>query len=196
MSLKLVTPPTETPVTLDEAKAHLRVDTTDDDALIESLIQVATAYLDGKDGLLNRALKPQVYELTFDAFPSEIALQIGPVISVDIINYDNVEGVELPVEDNSYELDNSGNPAWIVRTGDFDWPDTLAAANAVRVRFTAGYADDIDGATTVPAVIRHAILVLVADLFEHRESVSADGYAEIPIPAVIRNLVHAHRVFL
>ncbi|MBV9418770.1 MAG: phage head-tail connector protein, partial [Alphaproteobacteria bacterium] len=38
MSLQLTTPPATEPITLAEAKTHLKVDTTDDDALITRLI--------------------------------------------------------------------------------------------------------------------------------------------------------------
>lgn len=197
MALKLVIPPTELPVTLAEAKAHLRVDTNDEDALIAFLIQSATQHFDGKDGLLNRALKPQLYELTFDVFPSsEIAIPIRPLISVDSINYDDTDGIVRPVSDGDYFVDYQSDPAWIVPAEGFVWPDTFAAVNAVRVLFTAGYLDGSGDQTTVPAPIRNAILETVHDKYEHRGSVSEDGYAAIPVPATALALVHSYLVFL
>ena len=43
MSLTLVSPPAAEPVTLAEAKSHLKLDTSDEDTLIASLITAARA---------------------------------------------------------------------------------------------------------------------------------------------------------
>lgn len=69
MSLILITAPTDMPVSVDEAKEHLRIDNGDDDLLLRTYLLAATAYVDGKEGLLQRALKPQTWELTMDQFP-------------------------------------------------------------------------------------------------------------------------------
>lgn len=69
MSVVVVTPPTVSPVSLDEAKRHLRVDWIDDDATIQSLIDVATAAFDGPDATLGRSLVKQTLALNLDTFP-------------------------------------------------------------------------------------------------------------------------------
>jgi uncharacterized phiE125 gp8 family phage protein len=66
----LVTPPVAAPVSLAEAKAHLRVDFDDEDALISGLIDAATQHLDGWSGVLGRALMPQTWEMSLDRFPA------------------------------------------------------------------------------------------------------------------------------
>ena len=66
MSLQLITPPALEPVTLDEAKAHLKVDTTDDDALIERLIAAARARAEWHTG---RAFLTQSWILWLDCWP-------------------------------------------------------------------------------------------------------------------------------
>lgn len=60
-------PPAETPVTLAEAKAHLRVDFDEDDALIGAILNAATEYLDGWDGILSRCLVTQTWTLNREA---------------------------------------------------------------------------------------------------------------------------------
>ena len=58
--------PSETPVTLADAKAHLRVDHGDEDTLIGALVSAATEYLDGWDGILGRCLVTQTWTLERD----------------------------------------------------------------------------------------------------------------------------------
>ena len=78
-SLRLVSPPTLPVVTLDEVKAHLRVDFEDEDSLIQGYIDAAVAYLDGADGVLGRALSPQTWEVTYSGSIGDLPL--APVIS-------------------------------------------------------------------------------------------------------------------
>ena len=68
MPLNLITPPAVEPVTLADAKAHLKVDTTDDDALITALITAARARAEWHTG---RALITQSWTLWLDAWPAE-----------------------------------------------------------------------------------------------------------------------------
>jgi uncharacterized phiE125 gp8 family phage protein len=73
MALELITPPDDAVVTLEEAKAFLNVTHSDHDELIEGLVDAATAALDGRYGLLQRALSPQTWELVLDRFPLVLA---------------------------------------------------------------------------------------------------------------------------
>ena len=68
--MQLVTPPAEL-IPLPEAKAWLRVDGMEEDALIGGLLAAATAHLDGWTGVLGRALGEQVWEISLDAWPAE-----------------------------------------------------------------------------------------------------------------------------
>lgn len=60
-----VTPPAVQPITLAQAKAHLRVDHADEDDLIDGLVAGAVAYLDGWGGVLGRAIMPQQWRQEF-----------------------------------------------------------------------------------------------------------------------------------
>src|SRR3989442_14053609 len=65
-SLAVVTPPGTEPVTRDEAKLHLRVTGTDDDAYIDGLITAAREYL---EKIENRAFITQTLRMQLDSFP-------------------------------------------------------------------------------------------------------------------------------
>ena len=78
---ELVIPPVDAVVSLTEAKAHLRVSHDDEDAEIAAMVDAATAYLDGLDGVLGRALGQQTWRAVFQAGSCTDRLPIGPVIS-------------------------------------------------------------------------------------------------------------------
>jgi uncharacterized phiE125 gp8 family phage protein len=198
MGYKLVTAPAETPVTLTEAKAQLSVDHDHDDVLIASMIEAATASLDGLYGDLGRCLKPQTWDYYRDTFPDcngGIRLILPPLISVSSVNYiDPDTETETVFSSSSYEVDTASVLGWIV-PGDDGWPDAMETINAVRVRFVAGYPDTSDSppATTVPAPIRHAILLMVRDLYDNRGSF-VTGTIVSQIPDAIERLVSPYRV--
>src|SRR5256885_5138486 len=65
-SLVVVTPPGLEPVTLDEAKLHLNITDTSDDAYITGLITVAREYL---EKIEDRAYITQTLRMQLDSFP-------------------------------------------------------------------------------------------------------------------------------
>lgn len=78
---EIITPPTDAVVSLGEAKAHLRVMHDDEDRYIGNLVETATAYLDGLDGVLGLALGPQTWRAVFSEGSCTDRLPIGPVVS-------------------------------------------------------------------------------------------------------------------
>ncbi|MFN9743031.1 MAG: head-tail connector protein [Acidobacteriota bacterium] len=186
MGYRLITPPAAFPVTLAEAKAQCRVDHADDDAILNRLIAAATSYLDARAGVLNRCLINQTWELTLDAFPpDEIQIDLGPVQSIVDVNYDDPSGAAQSLVVTSYILDAASPTAWVVSQD--DWPATIEAVNAVRVRFIAGYGGT---SAAVPDAIRHAILMLVSHWYENREAV---GQPQAELPMAVTALLAPYR---
>ena len=174
MGYRLITAPAADPVTLAEAKAHLRVDHSDEDATINGLIKAATSYLDGRSGILGRCLVTQTWEETFDAFPTNaIELPLGPVASVTSVKYLDQAGAEQTLSAGVYTVDTASLVARIV--SDDAWPATKATANAVTVRYVAGTAS-----ASIPGAIRHAILLLVGHWYENRQPAAEGSAAELP----------------
>lgn len=162
MALKLVTPPAATPVTIDEAKAQLNITHTEHDAQIVAMIQAATSHLDGQDGVLGRCIMPQTWDLTYDDFPDgAIMIPLPPLQSVQYVSYIDTDGNAQEVDPNDYVLDLQSYDGWVVPRAGFDWPATFNMINAMSIRFVAGY-------TAVPAAIKAAVLLMVADLYEQR----------------------------
>lgn len=184
MALKLITAPVAEPLTVAEAKAHLRVSASDDDAYIEALIVAARQ---GAEHLTGRALMPQTLELALDEFESEIQLPRPPLASVTSISYVDSNGATQTTTD--YILDDHGLEARLTPLYGESWPDTRQQANAVLIRYVAGYAD----AASVPQQIKAWMLLRIGMLYEHRESVVA-GASIAELPHVDR-LLDAHRTW-
>lgn len=175
MALKIITAPTAEPVTLAEAKAHLRVTHDDEDALIGTLIVAARQALDGKDGILGRALVTQSWVMTLDAFPSgRITIPLPPLQQIDGVEYKDPAGVWQVVPDTDYQLDIDSEPGVLAPVT--VWPETADVMGAVRILFTAGYGDAED----VPAGLKAAMLLHIGDLFANRERSSDRQAYESP----------------
>jgi uncharacterized phiE125 gp8 family phage protein len=187
MGLKILSPPEVEPVSLAEAKAHLRLDTSTDDAYVSALI---TAARERVELFLRRALVTQTIECTLDGFPAgEIDLPRPPLQSIEWIKYVDTAGVLQTLPSGNYVSDVSSNEiARVALAWNRFWPITRSSINAVVIRFVAGYGDD---AEDVPHAIRHGILIEIANLYENREDIVV-GQA-IDMMAVSERLLWPYR---
>ena len=192
MGLKLVEAPQAEPVTLAEAKAHLRLDSINaDDAYVTALVTAARQRV---EAFLRRALITQKYELTLDAFPwnkyllytnSFFDIPRPPLQSVEWVKYVDTAGVLTTLPAEQYIVDNSSDEiARLALAWSQFWPITRYTINAVTVRFVAGYGD---APAKVPQAIRQGILIEISNLYEAREDVVV-GQSVNMIPASERLL--------
>ncbi|GEO84377.1 MULTISPECIES: head-tail connector protein [Alphaproteobacteria] len=167
-------PPAAEPLTLVEAKAHLRVDGADEDALIAALVTVAREHIERETGL---ALITQGFRLCLDDWPRDGVIQIvrGPVREVTgVIVYDG-EGDPAAVSLTDHLLDGEARPArlWLR-----DPPALGRELNGIEIDFTAGYG--ASGAD-VPDTLKRAMLLHVAVMFAVRGAIALDSQpAAIP----------------
>lgn len=188
MGWKLKTAPTIEPVTLTEAKLHLKVDDTTEDTLITALIQAAREHAENYTG---RAFIEQSWELVMDEFDEEIELPIAPATSVTSITYKDPNNVTQTLSASVYELNTHDTPQEIyVKYGQV-WPAYLAIENSITVTFKAGY-----GATaaSVPAPIRAAILLIIGHLYQNRENVVV-GRTPAELPQGAESLLNPYRIY-
>lgn len=175
MALKLITAPTAEPVTLAEAKLHLRVDTTDEDTLITNMIQTAREYC---EGFQNRAYLDQEWELVLDEFPAANHIEIPrpPLQSVVSLTYVDNTGASTVWDAANYIADTASEPGRLVLAYGKTWPSvTLQPAGGVKVRFKAGYPNT--EVAKVSQKVKLAMLLLVGHWYEHREAVAVGTVA-------------------
>lgn len=181
MSLKLITGPTEEPISLQEAKLHLRViaDVADvaahpEDAAISAMIAAARQ---SAEHITGRAMMPQTWELALDEFEPSIYLPKPPLVSVTSVKYLDDDGVSQTLDPAVYFVDDYGIPAKLTPAYGESWPSTRRQANAVMIRYQAGYAN----AAAVPQEIKAWMLLKIGMLYANRESVAVGvSVAEVP----------------
>jgi uncharacterized phiE125 gp8 family phage protein len=184
MKLALVTAPSGDVVSVSDAKAFARVDLADEDSLMTSLVAMATQNLDGRDGLLGRALLTQTWAATFDRFHCNRPLHVPlpPCQSVTSVTYIDRNGATQTLDPASYRVAGIGTPdgATIEPALNAAWPDTAFFRDCITVTFVAGYGN---AASSVPEAIKTAIKMHAGALFEGREiSEVHPGYFDLIAP--------------
>mgnify|MGYP000852599266 CR=1 FL=1 len=197
MGLSLITAPTIEPITNAELWDHLRLNlsgspeqpTTREMNSAAQCLSAAVALIDGRDGILNRCLVPQTWELTMDEFPfgDLISIPLSPVVSIESIKYTDVNGAEQTFSASSYSL--SRETYWrpmVILGYNQTWPSTRVIEEAVRIRFVAGFTsgNSPEDATAVPKSLKQFILLMAGHYFESREATVIGTIAtELPLGA-------------
>jgi len=191
-SYQITTQPATEPITLVEAKEHLRVDFSDEDTYIDTLITTARKYC---ESYTNKVFITQTWRQNLDIFPDVFKLKVNPVISLTSIKYYDTNEVQQTITDSSdnYQLDNLSDVAKVHDGLVNAFPAIGSTINPIEVITVCGYgaADD------VPDDIKHAIKLMVAHLYENREMVNVvvGGLAmQIEMPNVVKNLLAPYRV--
>lgn len=166
--LTLVTAPEVEPVSLAEARLHLRSDdsVTTDDELITSLIVAARQSVESRT---NRALVTQTWDAFYEAFPDDRVLLVPkPTLqSVTSVKYRDGSNVEQTLASTEYDTDVSSLPGVVSRGYSKTWPTTYERPQAVTVRFVAGYGL----AASVPDAIKAAMKLMMGHWYANREAV-------------------------
>ena len=173
-SLVRQTQPAVEPVTLAEAKAHLRVDTADDDAYITGLVRAAREWV---EQYLDRTLVHTQWVMRFDKFPADstadIELPRPPVVASGTatavtVAYTLEDGTTASYGTASFRVDRASTPGAVKTNYAQTWPPHRQDDNAISVTWWAGYGAS---GSDVPAAVRHAILMLVGFWYENRSAV-------------------------
>ena len=175
---KVVTPATENPITLTEAKTHLKVDTTADDTFITNLIKSATS---SAQEYTNRFFIQTTIQQVGDKWEDISNLFKSPVASVTNIKYVNPSGSLQTLSTDVYFVDDVNKPARIGLKPNQSFPEIIDRLNAVQVNYVSGLAA---GADEVDEGIRQALLLTIGNWYQNRQAVVTGTIAtELPMNA-------------
>lgn len=185
--VRTVAPATE-PITLTEAKAHLRVDTDADDTYISSLITVAREYCEER---LDTTFITSTWQAKYDNFPLwEVVLPRPPMQAENVsITYRNEAGSNVTITsgDSQFQIDAAGTPGRAYPLYSDTWPAVRGDENSVAVTWQAGYGDS---GSAVPAIAKHAMLLLCGAWYAVREPMTAGMTSQnMPIPYTFETLI-------
>jgi len=165
-------------VSLAEAKLHLRVDHSDEDALITRLIYAAT---DQAEVFMGRSIEKRLHTLKLKEFPvgrDPLLLPRPPLVNIETaITYYDLAGdsESILVADL---IEQAGEEPMIVPARYALWPTVDDQRPLpITIPYQAGYAN----AAAVPALIKQAILLQVGALYEFRENLSEASTTKIAV---------------
>jgi len=190
MSFQITSEPATEPITLVEAKSHLRVDFSDDDTYIGTLITTARKYC---EQYTNRVFITQTWRLNLDYFSNPFYLPVNPVQSVTTVKYYDENEAQQTLSAGDYQVDLLSDNAQIYEGIIANYPSIGDTINPIEVIFVAGYG----AAADVPADIKHAMKIMISHLYENREGVNVPAQSiatQIPLPQSAKNLLGFYRI--
>jgi len=187
-----VTAPTYEPVSLAEAKAHLRVDIPDEDILISALIVAARQRC---ELYTNRAFVQRTLRADIDYFADEICLPYAPIVSITHIKYYTAASpsVLTTLSSGVYYLSRGR----VLRNYGQNWEPTDSREGAVQITYVAGYASTSSPQyppSDVPQAVKQAMCLYIGDMYENRE-------AQVLYPGAMQdnrtaeNLLNFYRIY-
>jgi len=174
------------PITLQQAKDHLNIDFTDDDSILELIIQSAREAVETQTG---RALITRTVVHERDCLTAVMGLP-QTAQSVELIEYLDTDGTRQTLAASEYTVDVNRTPAQITIAFNGIYPATLDYYNAVMITYKTGYGDN---AQDVPAPLASAMLLMIGHLYENREATAPINMNTVPLG--IAFLINPYRLY-
>jgi len=147
------------PVSLEEARMHLRVPGNDDeDQMIRSKIKAAVAYIENQTSVV---IAPRTMKLLIEKMPDNITIDRYPVTEITSIEYYDENDALQRLPTSKYNTDIDSQPANIKIL------EKIAVSShrpkSVIINFTVGFIIQ-----SVPAELKEATLLTLAHLYDNR----------------------------
>lgn len=167
----VITAPASEPITLAEAKVHLRVSNTIEDTLITALITAARQWVEGYTW---RPLMTQTIDVVFDTIIDKtIMINKAPIQSVTSVKYLDINGTEQTISNTLYTTDLLNSPCRIKLDTIPNLKDTL---NAFKIRVVCGYTSS----ALIPQTYKSAMFLIIGHLYENKQQAQSQTLSEIP----------------
>jgi uncharacterized phiE125 gp8 family phage protein len=192
--LRVVTPPAGYPITLDEAKAQLRISDSSNDVIIQGLIAAATKFC---QSVVQKVFVVQTFEWVLPCWREFMEIPIAPVVATQVQSIKYVDWstqAQLTLDPAAYVLQPKSASVRIVPPLGKFWPLVLArSSEPIVVRFDAGYEDPAD----LPGNVKTAILLMLRHLYTMgetsltvmSETVYGVGQTQYAVPANLQTLI-------
>lgn len=190
MSTQQTVAPLYQPITLDQVKAHLRLDGSADDALLADVY--IPAAVQACQQLIGRSIMAQQWRRTLDSFCDRMALPWPVVQRVESIEYWDTAGAVQTLAADVYELIDGA----VYRAVGAEWPALWPGPGVVRISYTAGYAEGTEAQQqgAVPASIKSWLLLAVSTLYDRRNLGEDRPVSEL-LPVFVNGLLDPHKVY-
>jgi len=184
---QVITPASTYPVSLTEAKSHLKVDTSADDTYITSIIKAATQL---SEEYTNRFFIDTVIEQTCSDFAQLQTLFKSKVSAVAHVKYYDSDNSLQTLSATIYDTQLQYEPSQIQLADDKSFPEITKRNDAVVARYTVGYGS---AASDVPEIIKQAILLTIGNFYQNRNSVVI-GRIATELPMNVKWLLDTYKV--
>lgn len=165
----LISKPITPIVELDAVKNYLKVENDLEDDLILSLIDAAE---DAANKYMLRYIRETKFEYFEQSSASTIELRRARFSSVDSVSL--LVGTSW-IETTDFEISSDSDIYGVVKIG--------TSHSAVKIKFTVGYKD-------VPAALKTAILMIIANMYENR----GDDAEFSVIPQMAKQILNGYRI--
>lgn len=182
--------PAAEPLTVQEVKLALRIDTDDDDATLTRLIVAAREKIERDTNHLLTTRQVQVtrddwHGPNYETSSNIVFLLPGPVSSIDDVQY-VVGGTLTSLDASAYQVDLARVPARLAPALNRQWPTLDPVMNAVQITMTVGYASP----DAIPENVQQALYLLIAHWNENREPYQQDGREPVEVPLAYWSLIN------
>ena len=184
---QVITPASTYPVSLTEAKSHLKVDTTADDTYITSIIKAATQLSEEYTNRFFIDTEIEQYASSFVELKTLFKSKVSAVAHVKYYDSDNsLQTLSATIYDTQLQYE----PSQIQLANDKSFPEITKRNDAVVARYTVGYGS---AASDVPEIIKQAILLTIGNFYQNRNSVVI-GRIATELPMNVKWLLDTYKV--
>lgn len=191
MSIVVSADPQDRPVALHDLKTHARILGNEEDDWLDLAIDAAVKHTETE---INLKLIDQTVTWKLDWWlPCRLIFPVGPLRSVTSIQYVDGDGATQTLASDQYIVDAAHDPGRVFPAYDVVWPTPRRQENAVTIVYVAGFGTEPG---SVPTPLRHAILLLAAHFYEHREAYLNTNFGMVEVPRGYAALIYPYRNWL